>query len=343
MSGAGLNAGRYAAMCAVLGAFILLAFVALASWDQARRSRAQEDAALANARMAQRFVEAQHQADIARRGELVADDPAFAGYVEIAIGGALPGMEVDTTSLVDLLEERRETLGFAFVAVLDPNGRVVGSTHLSLAAGSVVGADVFRQARDRDATAVGPWLDGERLMHVAVVPLAAVGVSEGFVFVGMPVEDAFIGAINKASGADAAVFLPGARDPLASTLGRLPPPRGLDASAARVPAPAGGSRAASLEPLFGTRTAAVVLVAPPPSLPPLSWLPWLLALVLVELTLVAAAWLAWRRLFSPIALLSDRLDRAAAGGRHLQMAEGDAGLLLAPARAFNRLMASLSS
>lgn len=324
---------------------LLVALAALAAWQLLALRAADEADGLARARAVQALVESHLRADLARRAELVADDPAFAGYVEMAIGGALPGVPVDTTSLVDLLGEREERLGFDFVAVLDPNGRVVGSTSPLLPAGQREQGSVFVAARDRDTTATGPWIAGAQLFHVAVVPLTAVGVSEGFLMTAMPLGQGYVDALANAAAVDATLLRRGAARPSASSL--------VDAKRAafvtalrRETVPAGGQgrvagRAVAVEPLLGSGTATVAMALRVP--PRTTWTvaPWLAAGMVVTVAFAFVAAWTWRRVLAPAALIAERLERARNGDLHLQVVEADAGTLAPLAAAFNGLLARL--
>lgn len=322
---------------------LLLGLGALAAWNLLDARAAREADALARARDAHAFVESGLRADLAHRAELVADDPAFAGYVEMAIGGALPGVPVDTTSLVDLLRERQERLDFAFVAVLDPNGRVIGSTSPLLPDGRREQGEVFLTARDRDATATGAWSVGTALFHVAVVPLSAVGVSEGFLMTARPLGQAYVDALAAAGGIDATVLRRGARESSASTLGDTLRPDFVLRLREAALAPGGqdriDGRAVVVEPVLGSRMASVALGAPETSVRAGAVVPWAAAALLAVLVSAFAAVRTWRRVLAPAALITDRLERAAAGDLHVQVVEADAGVLVPLATAFNRLLA----
>lgn len=331
------------ARTAALVVALVLGLGVLAAWNLLDARAAREADALARARDAHLSVESTLRADLAHRAELVADDPAFAGYVEMAIGGALPGVPVDTTSLVDLLRERQERLDFAFVAVLDPNGRVVGSTSPLLPDGRREQGDVFISARDRDATATGAWAVGTALFHVAVVPLSAVGVSEGFLMTGRPLGQGYVDALAAGGGIDATVLRRGARESSASTLGDALRPDFVLGLRGAALAPGGQGRiegrAVAVEPVLGSRLAAVALAVPEAPVRTGAVLPWIAAVLLVVVAFAFAAAQAWRRVLAPAALITDRLERAAAGDLHVQVVDTDAGALLPLASAFNRLLA----
>lgn len=298
----------------VLAALALPALVLLlAAWDRDRLAARAAADALDRAISAQAWIEERAREDLARRAELVADDPAFAGYVELAIGGALPGVPVDTASLVDLLGERASRLGFAVTAVVDPSGRVAGASHALLPGNARETGDVFARALQSDVTTTGLWMRGDVAYLVAIVPLAAVGVSDGYVLAAQPVGAQLAEGIRALSGADARVVA-----------GASPMPRGAVA-----------------RPLFGSNGTSLLIRAAPPPSSPAAWLPWMLALAAVLVTAVVGLRLLQRRVLAPAALIAERLGRAASGDLHLQVATRDAGALNPLATAFNGLMETL--
>lgn len=322
-------------------AAVLAVLAGLAAWQVRDARLAREANAAAQALAVQQLVETQRGDDLVRRAELVADDPAFAGYVEMAMGGALPGVEVDTTSLVDLLGERRERLGFGFVAVLDPNGRVIGSTSPLLQAGQRESGTVFVQARDRDATTTGLWAGRDGLYDVAVVPLAAVGVSEGFLMTGSALGQDFARAIGAAARADVMLLQSRAARPVASTLADAPS-RQLAQMLADTPrsvALRAEGRNVVRAPLFGTRDAELVMLPRAASTGVAAWLPWLCAAVAVLAAGIGAAAWTWRGVLAPAGLLAERLERARNGDLHVVVADAHAGELAPLAAAFNGLLA----
>lgn len=136
---------------------------------------------------AQKLVEQQHRRDISTRAELIADNQAFVGYVSQALAEPLPGMEVDTFSVVDLLEERRQQLGMDVIAVLNEQGGVIAGTS-RLSESSEFGIEpLFVQARDSAKASNGLWLKDGLLMQIAIQPLAADGFNDKFLLVGMSV------------------------------------------------------------------------------------------------------------------------------------------------------------
>lgn len=340
------------------GAVLLLVLVVVAGllWWQAQRIAdrvvaRQLDTSLA----AQKLVEQQHRSDIGTRAELIAGNQAFVGYVTQAIGGALPGMEVDTTSIIDLLEERREQFGLDVVAVLNGQGSLVAGTSRFSERREFGIEPLFVQARDQGKTSNGLWLDDGWLLHVAIVPMADDGFNDSFLLVGMPVGHLMASEIADVGEAEVALL---ATEPVGQRVAAstLPPAEEkalvealstLDDLDDLDPGPAGHAvtlagksyRAVSM-PLFDDRDGRMlVLIHGDVGLALL--LPMLLggALALAASAL-ALAWY-WSRVEVPSTLLAGLLERATNGDYHLRTVEHGSSGVRQVADAFNHLMTDL--
>ncbi|GAB6195782.1 HAMP domain-containing protein [Lysobacter xanthus] len=335
-----MTRARFRRLRVLLTLTLCALLLALGAWHTLERRASDEAVAIDRARAVQRFIESRLRDDLANRAGLVAEDPAFAGYVEAAVGGALPGQPVDTASVVDLLRERESRLGFESSAVLDANGRILGGTSTLLAPGRVAAEDVVRAARDRDAATTGVWVERNQLHLVAVLPLAAVGVSDGFLLVSRSLGPEYTSALASV-GVDGALVRNGATDLAVTTL--APSDAAPLAEAlrdGRLPVRLGG-RVLARERAFGSSAASVVLVPRMAAHPLQDALPWGIAVLLVGGTCAwATGWLA-RRVLRPAEVLVDRVARAGTGDLHVKVAARDAGELVELAAAFNRLMARL--
>lgn len=342
-----MDANRFLVNCGLVALASALALAGLMGWQQARVLNTHDAQVREQVRTTQRLVEAHHREALSDRAEQLAGDPAFAGYVEQAMGGALPGMSVDTTSIVDLLRERQGQLGLAASAVLDRNGRVIASTMPMPDSGTLQGDALFARARSNVALATGVWTKQDALMHVAVLPLAAVGVSEGFLLVAEPLDLRFAQTIATATGADVllhqarggvvtSTLSPEARDAFPADALRGGTSMSVDVD--------GATRPVFGFPLLESEQARLIVVAPDAprtALAAAARLPWLIAGALWLLGVIGGGWLLWRRVLGPVDGIAGRLDRASGGDYHLQFPENAAGSMLPLASAFNRLMASL--
>lgn len=350
------NRTRYIALCALAGAALLVGVLGLLRWQDARLGRVLADQRLATVAAVQALVEQQRGADLRARGELIAGNQAFAAYVAQSLGGALPGLPVDTTSIVDLLEERRGQLDLSMAAVLDGQGRVVAATRQFASLDNWLAEPLFVQARDSVAAGSGLWAGGDRLLHVAVLPLAAVGTSDGYLLVAMPVDRSLAEAIALASGAEVALLrgtargmtvetstlAPEAEQALVATLAdadaRVVTPAVLDLQGQRYPT--------SVRPLLGSDNGQVLALIPPAPqavLAEAAAMPWRVGSLALGLVLLLGAWLLWRRVLQPTDAVAQLLERAGSGDLRLQFPEENAGAMARLAAAFNALMQSLRS
>lgn len=325
---------------------LLLAVVGGLLWWQAQRiAGASVDRQIATSLAAQELVEQQYRTDIGTRAELIAGNQAFVGYVSQAIGGALPGMEVDTTSIIDLLEERREQLGLDVVAVLNGQGSLVAGTSRFSERREFGVEPLFVQARDGGKVSNGLWLDDGWLLHVAIMPLAADGFNDSFLLVGMPVGHAMASEIADVGAAEVALLAmePQGQRIAAST---LPPVEekalaealsGLDDGALNL---AGKRYRGVSTPLFDARDGRV-LVLSHSGFDLALLLPMLLggALALAASALVLGWY--WSRVEMPSNVLAGLLDRAANGDYHLRTVEQGSPGVRRIADAFNQLMRGL--
>lgn len=346
---------RHAIAAALAVLAVVTVLVGLVLWQQSRLARALGADRLQTGQIAQRVIEAQYSERLQTRVELIAGNQAFVGYVAQALGGALPGVPIDTRSIVDLLQERREQLGLAVAAVLDAQGTLVVATERFSEGRQLSGEPLFVQARDNQAIASGVWLDGERLLHVAILPLAADGSSDGFLLVGVPLDHAIARAVADVGGTEVALLavtregvriMASTLDAAAETALGQALPQGTAAlpnGALRLP---GSSPSASVAPLFGGGVGQLVTLVSPtrgvvasPSL----LLPVLLGGALAVTLVLACALLWWRRVAEPSAVLAGLLDRAAAGDYHLKADDGGEGVVARVAASFNKLMAHLQA
>lgn len=323
-------------------------------WWQAQRIANTYVARQTNTSLAaQKLVEQQHRADINARAELIAGNQAFVGYVTQAIGGGLPGMEVDTTSLVDLLIERRQQFGLDAIAVLDGQGSLVAGTSRISDRREFGLEPLFVQARDSGKVSNGLWIDDGSMMHIAILPLAADGFNDSFLLVGMQVGYAMANEIGGVGEAEVALLAIGPQG-LSMAASTLPPAEekaltsalsaldgdGLDDPDGTTLTLAGKRYRAVSTPLLDASEGRLLVLAHS-SVDVALLLPMLLggALALL-LTALALAWF-WLRVEVPSTLLVGLLERASSGDHHLRATgQGSAGVKRI-ASAFNHLMHGL--
>lgn len=349
----------YAAVSALLIVLAASAVLAIGAWHEARLSRALAAGDLRDLRAMHRMVERQHARETALRAEMIAGNQAVTGYIGQALDGALPGIEPDYTSVVDLLEERRAQLGLSMVAILGADGQVLASTDRLTGPLSFGDSPLFREVRERKLARGGLLVEGERLMDMLVLPLAEYGFSEIYLLVASPVDQRFVQSIADGIGVGPGVDTPAvdiaviAQGPqgdriAATTLAAKPAavlPLDLPANAAASATLDidGVPRAAVAVPLFGDARARVLLISAPDSgatTRAAARLPLLVGGAVVLFALLAALWWIRRRWWAPFDALSRLVIYAAdSGDLHLKAPVAGAAPVARLADAFNRLCA----
>lgn len=164
--------------------------------------------ALEKIRVVQEGFESRRFQQLELISEIFASDPYFSSYVAEASGNNLGlGGEVDTQSIVDLLIERQQDLGFDFAMVLNGDGEVIAHTDDE----SLVGSDMSDDAlvgsviESLESTA-GYWFRQDNIFQIAVVPLADQQDLVGFLLTGLVVNDTYINEIKNISDSEL-VFL----------------------------------------------------------------------------------------------------------------------------------------
>ncbi len=349
----------YAVVSTLLIVLAASTVLAIGAWHEARLSRALAAGDLRDLRAMHRMVERQHARETALRAEMIAGNQAVTGYIGQALDGALPGIEPDYTSVVDLLEERRAQLGLSMVAILGADGQVLASTDRLTGPLSFGDSPLFREVRERKLARGGLLVEGERLMDMLVLPLAEYGFSEIYLLVASPVDQRFVQSIADGIGAgpgvdtpavDIAVIAQGPQgDRIAATTLAAKPAAALPLN---LPANAASSatldidgvpRAAVAVPLFGDARARVLLISAPDSgaaTRAAARLPLLVGGATLLFALLVALWWIRRRWWAPFDALSRLVIYAAdSGDLHLKAPVAGAAPVARLADAFNRLCA----
>jgi hypothetical protein len=335
-------------------AIVLPALLALLALQFARDDAREASRTLVTLAKTQQLVEAQSNRNLTIRGELIAGNQAVVAYMTQALGSLLPGGMVDYSSIVDLLEERRSQLDLDLAAVVAADGRVLAVTDAYAEGHDFARDPVFVEARKTQAVGTGLWRDGDRLLHVAMLPLARYNAGDAYLLVAEEVDQDYVQTIAGIGAADVALVASTASGGvvLASTL----PATDADAVSraiaqwradgapadGRLDLAAGASQARSAG-LFGNQDVRVVQIARrmPLSATLAAHAPIVLLAVLSLFALLAAIVWYGRRVATPLQALEALLERAAATpDRNLHMHEAGAADVSRVAAAFNRFMAS---
>ena len=303
---------------------LLLALFALFRWQDARLTTAAADERLQQMQQVQGLVAEIGRQGLESRSGQIANNQGVTGYVAQALGGSLPGVEFDTASLVDLLQDRRDQLDLAMAAVIDAQGQIVASTE-PFTAGSDFSKDpLYLQASKDGKVHTGLMVDGGRLLRVSIQPLVDYGIGVAQLLVAERIgldqarSIADIGHVDVALLADtpSGLLMVASTLPAEQQAGLLDalPQRGK-ADVARTEIRMGGKRQdVSVQALFGVPQARLVsLVLPRTDAASFLALrlPFLVGCGLLLLMLVAGAWWVWRQLLKPADALVDVVERAA--------------------------------
>ena len=200
-------------LCALL---VLLAVAAAtaATWYVGQRIAAEAvSEALEKSAEAQTSQTQQRLRLLERTLLLLGRDPALVNYVATALSGDELGFGdgggADTTSMRDLLIERKEQFGFDLGLVLDADAALLARSdeteafEMSFAEDPLVAA-----ARERTAPQSGFWRMGDDLYQAAILPLAQDDTLVGYLLLAQRVDSALSRDIARASDAQIAFWLP---------------------------------------------------------------------------------------------------------------------------------------
>jgi len=135
----------------------------------------------------------------------LAGDPNFVSYITSATSGDL-GLggeaQTDTASIRDQLDERQQTLGFDLAIVLDAEGYVLARTDEREAVDTSMAADSLVAQAMEEGEASGIWRSDGSLFEVAIAPLVEGDNVQGYLVIGLNINDALAQSIQTVSGTD---------------------------------------------------------------------------------------------------------------------------------------------
>jgi HAMP domain-containing protein len=168
---------------------------------------------LRNSASAQEALQEQRYEQLKLSSRLVAVDPALTAYIAEAT------KKNELRSILDLLDSRREELGYNFAIVLDSAGRVIARNDNPAATGENLAQRPLVAKAIANLDASGVWREGDNLFYAVAVPIGQQFDLFGYMVTGFRIDDAAARQINAVSGSDVA-FLVVDREPkvLATTL-----------------------------------------------------------------------------------------------------------------------------
>ncbi len=268
--------------------------------------------------------------------------------------------EADAVSLLDLLGERQEDLGFDFAILLDPEGRVLARSDRPDAVGEDLSRRPFIAKAVADFEAAGVWREGDGLFYAVAVPVAKDFTLLGYLVSGFAITEEAAKELEEVSRTDVAFVTAGDRPRIVATT--LPPAaaRALgerleEALAGGDGEPAGARRLelagapwlAQVSPLKDAAGqpvgATVALASLDRALAPFRQIEMALlgAGLAAVLLALALTWFFTRRALRPVERLAAAAE-AAREGQYDQRIEAERGDEVGRlAQAFNELMAEL--
>ncbi len=154
----------------------------------------------------QRYLQRSRARELALTTDLLAADPHDTAYLVEATRGQIEADgEMDLLSILDLIDARREEMGFDFAIMLDPDGQLLVRTDRPDATGlDMSGHPLIAPVIDDLIPEYGPWREGNRLFNAAVVPLTTAFELIGFLITGLAIDDNVAADIKHVTGVDVA-------------------------------------------------------------------------------------------------------------------------------------------
>ncbi|MEP7010000.1 MAG: protein kinase [Acidobacteriota bacterium] len=177
------------------------------------------DETLAQTSAAQTAFQDERGKRLLATARLFASDPSLNAYVAEAAATR------DSSSILDLLNERQRDVGFDFAIVLDSTGKVLARTDRPNGAGEDLANRPLIAKSITDFEAAGVWIEDGRLYDAVAVPLQREFNLLGFFVAGFAITDASALEVQKVSGSEVAYVTAGAKGPVvvASTMPQLAP------------------------------------------------------------------------------------------------------------------------
>ena len=194
-TGPSLGTRIFLLMAAVIGVSILLSVVVTAI-GAARVSRRAVLRALNNSQSALTAVQEQRRQYLRGLARSLARDPYLTAYAAEAEG------TVYDSSILHLLEDRRQEFGFGFAIVLDPEGRVLARTDRPGAAPENLAQAPLVAAALQRGEGVGIWQENGALYDAVALPLAKETTLFGLFVIGFPIDDSQALEMKRLSGTD---------------------------------------------------------------------------------------------------------------------------------------------
>lgn len=326
-------------------------------WYADHSAGAQVLTRLKTAATAEAQLQDQRMTVLRLRADALALDPAFVDYVaQSLIPNPAQGNEIDSTSITDLLIERRH--GYDLAAVLDPQGKPVAHSGTPLDKHDRIQRDpLVQRVLQTLKPAQGVWLDDGRLVLVVVEPLLRSGALQGLLLAAERLDDGFASAVGRLSRSG--IVISGSPTPGTGAITS----RGLDPSVVRalathatilrsaqnsrgrelrlsedghaalawvtlLPTAGGHATLMAVDQNFGSQTPVIAKV----------WPLWL-GVGLLGAIAVVFVLMHWRRVEIPLGRMTEIIERGKHGDRSLVIRVDGSPSVVHLRDAINRLMA----
>lgn len=199
-----------ARIAAVTVALVTLAVVVAVGGAWLASQRIASDAvtdSLAASQSVQRYLQTSRARELTLTTDLLAADPHDTAYLVEATRGQLGDGDIDLRSILDLIDDRRAEMGFDFAMMLSTDGDVLVRTDRPDASGqSLADHSLVAPVIADLIPEYGTWREGNRLFHVAVVPIATAFELVGFLVTGLAIDDEVAASIKHVTSVDTAFF-----------------------------------------------------------------------------------------------------------------------------------------
>jgi HAMP domain-containing protein len=150
---------------------------------------------------AQEALQEQRYEQLKLSSRLFAVDPSLTAYLAEA------AKESELRSILDLLDSRRDDLGYNFAIVLDPAGKVIARNDNPAATGENLAQRPLVAKALANLDASGVWREGDNLFYAVAVPIYRSFDLFGYLVTGFRIDDGSAKQINAVSGSDVAFLV----------------------------------------------------------------------------------------------------------------------------------------
>ena len=195
-----------ARLLAITVLLVILAATAVAGIGQWRGGQLADrlaEEALRSSQSVQSYFQDRRARELELISQLLASERPFVAYIAQALALGANGGEIDAASILDLLAQRRNQLGFDLALVISPAATVVADSRTPLSTQrDLSGLPSVAQALSEVAPSRGVWIDDGIAYQVAVVPLLMGPNLEALLLTGLAIDNELARDIGRVSGTE---------------------------------------------------------------------------------------------------------------------------------------------